>query len=83
VSLTRDPDQTAAPYACQWRCETESGEFCYSFVERGKLIFESISGCDTTVQSRPFEAGKSYKITYVLTIEQNDQLVAVPLKFDH
>jgi len=64
-SLTLDPDQTTDPYACQWRCEVVSGGtgFCYSASERGRLIFGSISGCDTTVQSSEFEAGKSYKIT--------------------
>ena len=50
--------------------EGASGGFCYSATERGKLIFESISGCDTTVQSNEFEAGKSYKIMCVLKQEQ-------------
>jgi len=75
-SLTLDPDQTTDPYACQWRCEVVSGGtgFCYSASERGRLIFGSISGCDTTVQSSEFEAGKSYKITYVLKKERIDYL---------
>lgn len=81
VSVTLDPDQTNDPFACSWRCEVASGGagFCYSAVERGKLIFESISGCDTTVQSSQFEAGKSYKIMYVLKREWINQLVALLL----
>ena len=71
VNLTRDPDQTTDPYACQWRCEVDgSNEFCYAVRGGGKLIFDSISGCDTTVPSSQFEAGKSYKIMY-------DHLVAL------
>ena len=74
VRLTLDPDQTSDPYACQWRCEGASGGFCYSATERGKLIFESIAGCDTTVQSNQFEAGKSYKIMCVLEQERINKL---------
>ena len=76
MRVSRDPDQTQDPYACRWRCEVESGGtgFCYSATERGKLIFASISGCDTTVESIQFEAGKSYKIMYVLKQERIDPL---------
>ena len=64
-SLTWDPDQTSQTLSCAWRCEVVGGGLCYSAVELGKVFFNSLSGCDTTVQSNHFEAGKSYKIMYV------------------
>lgn len=61
-TLTLDPDQTSDTLSCSWRCEVVGGGFCYSAVELGTVFFRSISGCDTTVQSSHFEAGKVYKI---------------------
>ena len=66
-TLTVDPDKTSQILSCTWRCEDANGGLCYSVANKGQLIFASISGCQTEVQSSYFTAGKTYTIRLVST----------------
>ena len=62
---TVDPDHTSEALACSWSCAIEGGGSCSSAVD-GELIFDSISGCETEVQSNNFFAGTTYIIRFDL-----------------
>ena len=63
-TLTRDPDKTSDILSCNWRCEDQDGGLCYSLVNRGQLIFASLSGCKVQVDSSHFSAGKNCTIRF-------------------
>ena len=70
LTQTVDPDNSNQDLSCNWKCEDQDGGFCYSFVNKGQLIFASVSGCETEVQSNHFTAGKTYKIRLVCEQKQ-------------
>ena len=62
-SSTYDPDKAPGELSCSWACEDQSnGQPCYSAVNKEQKITMA-DQCVITVQSKEFEAGKSYKVT--------------------